>query len=252
LFLPFSARPIFDLVWGGALGLLATPFLVRALWRKELALPIRGFLGFSLLVMLLWVWPPLRFLIPILPLLLLGVWLGSPARLRPFWTLSFVLLSLWSATASHSYAKWAETSGFYCPVPTGQEEWKSFQQQLDWVRTKTPGNAVLQANVDPTLFLFTGRHAIRGSHGNASLTWYLDRSDALGSPEQFHKTLVRNGVTHVVDTPWTWFLETKLLTALIEADRKTHPQSWTLLHEAANPNYRIYRFSGDTVGASTR
>jgi len=252
LHLVLSPGRIFEMAWGWLLGILAVAPLLRALFRRELGLPVQTFLGFSLLVILLWVWPSHRFLIPILPLLLLAIWVGTPVRYRPACFVLCLLAGGWSASASLSRSNTARESGLWYPSPVAPTAWKSFQQQLDWIRRNTAPTAVIQANVDPTVFLYTGRHAIRGSHRNAHLAGYLDQPNALGSAEEFHQSLLRSGVTYVIDAPWSWFLESEMFTKLIEADRKAHPESWAILYQAADPLYKIYGFSAAGPGASAR
>jgi hypothetical protein len=243
LFIPFSVQNLFHLSWGGVIGLVALPLITRSLYRSGLALPIRCFLLGSGTVILLWVWPPLRFLIPLLPLLVLAVFEGAPKKLQTPILICTVLLALQGLRATHQFSIAASNSGLWYPQPTQPEAWTAFADQLDWVRTHTSPAAILQSNVDPTVYLFTGRHAVRGSHGNASLGFYLDRPAPLGDAGQFAQTLTRNQVSYLLDTPWDWFLETTLFTGLIEQNRQADPASLTLQHESVDPKFRIFRFN---------
>lgn len=240
-FLPFSVSPLFYLSWGGVLGLIAAPFAIRALWQKEFAAPVRWLLLLSYGVILLWVWPPLRFLVPLLPLLVWSTWAGLPARLRLAFLVGCGLLAAEGWWVDRQFSTIASHSGIWCPIPTPDTEWSAFAAQLDWIRKNTPPEAIIQANLDPTVYLFTGRRAIRGSHGNASLSWYLDSEQPLGTAAEFRANLLRNQITYILDTPSTRFLETKFLTRLIEENLKSGALPLTLETQSPDGKFRIYR-----------
>lgn len=242
MYLPFSVQALFDWSWGGILGLIATPFIVRAFFRAEIPLAVRSMLLLSGAVILLWVWPPLRFLVPLLPLVLWMIWGGAPAVVRKALIPCCWLLFVQGYRASAAFSAIAAESGFWCPVVTGKEEWHEFTRQLDWIQANTAPDAIIQSNIDPTIYLFTNRKAIRGTHQNASLSWYLDRKEALGTPEQFESTLRRNQVNYIVETPWTWFMESRFLADLVSAIRKKHPESLGLLRDSKVEGYRIFQF----------
>ncbi len=242
LYLPFSVQALFDWSWGGILGVISVPFIVRAFFRSEVPLAVRSMLMLSGAVILLWVWPPLRFVVPLLPLVLWMIWGGAPAMVRKALIPCCWLLFVQGYRASDTFSAIATESGFWCPVITGKEEWHEFRRQLDWIEANTAPDAIIQSNVDPTIYLFTKRHAIRGSHQNASLSWYLDREQVLGSPEQFESTLRRNNVNYVVETPWTWFLESRFLAALVSGARLKHPEEFKVVQQSNVKGFRILKF----------
>lgn len=88
--LPLSVTSLFDLPWGGILGFATIPWILRALVRKDLPLAIQFYLLLSYTIIVFWVWPPLRFLVPLLPLLLWGIWSGAPTIVR-----KVLILWLW-------------------------------------------------------------------------------------------------------------------------------------------------------------
>ncbi len=245
--LPFSVPPLFDLSWGGILGLLCFPFALRALFRPGLPLPLRSFLLCSSAVILLWVWPPLRFVVPLLPLVLWAVWSGVPQAARNLLLTAAWLLFLNAAWSSHVFSQKALRSGFWYPLTTETEIWHEFTHQLSWIENNTPPDAIIQANVDPTIYLYTKRHAVRGSQGNASLSWYLDNQQALGSAAEFHSNLTRNHVSYLVTTPWTWFLEPPMLEQLIQENRAAHPTEFRLRDQGILPGSTIYQFTPATA-----
>jgi hypothetical protein len=237
--LPVSTQLLFDLKWGGILGFVALPFFVRAFFGNTLPLVVRGFLLLSGLVIVLWVWPPLRFLIPILPLLIWAVWSGVPTQARIWFLVSCWLLFAHCAGASHAYSLKALESRLWYPGKTATHDWSEFMRQIDWIRANTSPETIIQSNVDPSIYLFTNRKAIRGFHQNASLALYLDKKQVLGSPEQFEATLLRNKVSLIVETRWGWFLESKFLSELVQALSDKQPTHWIPKQTSEHEGFRI-------------
>lgn len=243
LLIPFSVQTLFNLSWGGAIGLIALPFGIRALFKSEFAPPVRAFLIFSGTVIVLWVWPPLRFLIPLLPLLFWAIWIAAPPRWHiPILAVTAFLIvqGIWS---SNQFSATAAQSGLWYPQQTTPQDWKSFEQQLAWIRANTPSDAILQSNVDPTIFLYTGRRAIRGSHGNVHLFSYLEHAQPLGNETQYAQTLSRNQVSFLIDTPWGWFLENRFFPRLIDDLNRSNPTSLNLDYQSTDPKFRIFRLT---------
>lgn len=209
LFLPFSVQPILDLPIGGLIGLLCLPFVLRSLLRGAIPNAIRFPLLASMGLIILWAWPPLRFLIPLLPLALGAFLLGVPPRWQTRATLCVIILAIFAAARTTHYTREAVSTGLWLPLPVPPQSWTAFSSQLQWIRANCPADAILQSNVDPTVYLYTGRRAIRGSHRNASLLWYLDSSQPLGPVSEFASQLRQNRVNYLVETPWPWFFESE-------------------------------------------
>ncbi len=251
-FLLASPEILFGLpfgIWvGAALGCLALPFWVRGLGHRETPRGVALWGAFSLLVILFWAWPPPRFVVPMLPFFLYFVWRGAPGRGRGVLVALFWLAAGMGAVASYRHSGHARESGMWLPGNYPLASWREYEAQLDWLRREAPVDAVIQSNVDPTVFLFTGRRAIRGSEGNASLKMYVSKPEPLGSAEDFRANLLRQGVSYVVLTPWNWFIENPFLDTLVEECRKRHPQEFTLVHQGKQAGFVIYRFQAGGMG----
>jgi hypothetical protein len=207
-FVAFSFQQILDLAAAGWLSLIAFPFLLRTLFSQRLPSIIRLPVLVSGGFILLWAWPPLRFLIPLLPLALAAGYLGIPGAMRRWAPALLCAAALVGGIQSWKFSTAARSTGLWYPSVVSPESWTGFAAQLDWIRANTDAKDIIQSNLDPTIFLFTGRHAIRGSHRNASLLWYLDVKEPLGSRADFESILRHHGVRLLVEIPWPWFSET--------------------------------------------
>ncbi len=240
MMLLISMQSFFEWSGGKILGLICVPLILRALLAKEIPLIVRSFLLLSIGVILLWVWPPFRFLVPLMPLLIWAVWSGAPNWLRKLVVPCCWLLFGQGVYASGSFSNAARESGLWIPTAVGKEEWRTFMKQLDWIRENTPQKAIIQSNIDPTVYLYTQRKAIRGSHQNASLSIYLDREKALGTASQYVSTLNRNKVDFVVETQLSWFLESRFFGVLIDEVRKEQLLQFRLRNESDLRGFRIF------------
>jgi hypothetical protein len=139
-----------------AVGLLVLRELGLLLYRgRALAVFVIAYL----LLLLVWPWPPQRFLVPLLPLL-------SALLLR-----SLVRLSLPSGIALAGWAllllaNLAAVAG-YDPgraeghsVAGNQAPWSAYDRTFDWLRRHSDPQDVLLAANDPMVYLYTGRRSI--------------------------------------------------------------------------------------------
>jgi hypothetical protein len=143
-------------------------------WTRRLRRPLYPLFTAGLFALLLvWDFPPgERFLICVLPLLLLGLWTELShltAIARAVWTrpersqktaavVAAILLSGFGVlfAASNTTALWS-----YLPELTRhrREEARLRQPLYDWIARNTPGGALFFAEHDTTLYLHTGRRA---------------------------------------------------------------------------------------------
>jgi hypothetical protein len=230
LYLPFSLQSLYDFPGAPFAGFA---LLALAFRRAPFPAPVRFYLLASLALITLWAWPPLRFLVPLLPF---ALWLSLNTLPTRFAVTVLALLTLAGAWASHGISTHAARNGFWIPHNHSVEPWSHLAQQFARIRELTPPTALFQSNLDPTVYLYTGRHAIRGFEANASLAWYFPDRPPLGPPGQFLPSLQKQGVTHVFEIHCPWFFESRPLRGIIEK------AAWTPLSASPDGHYRLYQF----------
>ncbi len=240
--------------WGAvlapALGFLAVLGIAQRLRARWSAL--EWFVAIYLGIVLLWAWPPTRFLAPLLPALLYYAYLGTLACCRwAGWngrTAGIVVASLAILLAAQSSLALARgmaeaTTQGHVGVPNcDQDDWAETQRLLDWVRLHTPPHAVLMANIDPLVYLYTDRHSLRGFLQNPFLLHYSQDPQAwpLGDPATGMATIERRGVDYLVCTPDLFFKEGPWLHHLHAELLAQHAGTFTLVYEGRDPRFRIY------------
>src|SRR5579862_1309737 len=123
-------------------------------------------------MLLLWAWPPTRFLFPLLPAMLFYAYKGaghvyrwtglSP---RPAGYCLGALAILLAAQSGWSFARSVRevpTHGRVGIPNLDLDDWAETGRLLTWIRQRTPPGAVVMGNIDPLVYLFTERHALRG------------------------------------------------------------------------------------------
>jgi len=192
------------------------------------------FLLLYIVALAVWPWPPIRFMAPLYPLIVLAMWQGVERLSRLLGGRGHRALVFQRATAGlavflaptilASTSMSTMGSGTVVPAPACQDDWGEFEGVIDWVEANTPPDAVLASNLDPLLFLYTGRKAVRPFEANPIELYYTRSTDgeALGPPAELARRLVAAGVDYVITTPGTCFREKPHLErqlAALAADR---------------------------------
>jgi 4-amino-4-deoxy-L-arabinose transferase-like glycosyltransferase len=182
-------------------------------------------------VLLVWPWPPGRFLVPLAPLLAIvlcdAVATRFPSRRVLVGVVGVLGLTAVSADLHHGVRN--RRTGY--PVQLQLQEdglpaWSSYQALFAWVRDHTDADVVLASGMDPMLYLYTGRGGFRPWTGQPGVMFYGNEGQALGTAEQLESALQTNGATHFVELPLTGFAEEAHLGPLLEAHRAAYPDRW--------------------------
>src|SRR5579862_3161674 len=203
-------------------------------------------------MLLLWAWPPTRFLAPLLPAMLLYAYRGARGACR------------WARLSEHSAAcvlgalalllavqsGWAITRSVREVAAHGRvgipnldlDDWNETGRLLAWLRDRTPAGAVVMGNIDPIVYLFTGRHALRGFRQDPYLLHYTSDPAArpLGDAPEWMESAAGQGADYVVCTPDAFFKEAPYLRRLYAEVMTSAPALLTLVYTGADPRYRVY------------
>ena len=222
--IPWLLVMVMVLAVAGVLGML----------RSRLAAPAVWLLG-TVAVVLLWMWPPLRFVVPVVPVYLLGLAPRSLAE-GARWTVTVgriiagALLLL--GVSQHIPPTW-HTGGWNTVSISRTErlEGREVLAGVDWIERNTPANAVIAANLDPIYWLYSGRKGIRAFAADPYRLYYAPGAPAgaLGSEDTLRNLLVEHHVTHVVLEDLELFGERIPLREQIERLNSRWPD---VLHEA--------------------
>jgi hypothetical protein len=193
-------------------------FAVALFVRRQLVPDL--FAGFYCLLLLFLVNPPSatpRLLAAILPLLLWIVW--RVFQLIPLReavagaALVAALLPLWADAIRIPATR---TAGFFEPSGIVNDNWKEMQKLFAAIRSASPSDSVLLANLDATFYLYTGRKTIRGFVPNTYSLYYSPKP-SLVTPDRLLSSIRDANVSYVVVTPDRDFAEAPLFSRSVEA-----------------------------------
>lgn len=273
LLLGFGWRQKLEIFGWNVLHLLLTPFrllgaIPSPLWPVLLMVGSLGIVGFVrdvrrrfgvlhvfatvyIGMILLWAWPPWRFLAPVYPLLLFFGWRGLEAMVGRLPRVAakaargamLVVVAAWSAWAVGRSVWTAAHTGVVCPGVPCPDRWEDFRETFAWVAENTPGDAVLVGNLDPTLYLYTGRKAVRPFTADPYELYYSTREGRapLGTPRDLVARIEATGARYVVDTPHSLFGEEPFWQALLAETASLYPGLLEEVHRGTNPAFRVLR-----------
>jgi hypothetical protein len=227
--------------WAAFLGL--APFHVFAflgMRRTQNALALKLWLALYTGLVLLWVSPPMRFLLPFLPVWLYFVAQGMiHAGPRGQVAFACVILGMLGCATAGSIVKTMRGRTHEC-VGTFYE-WKPLVSVLERLSRDEPKDAVFSGNLDPLYYLFTGRKSIRAFEADPYLLHYAQRGEPLGSRAEFMERLDRSHVTHVLSHECKLYTEAPILERMEQATIGASP-GWTKI--VAEPQVTVYKRDG--------
>ncbi len=219
-----SSSPMLAVVVGAA-----TWSLIIAAWRNMTTLVV-SLLAYAA-VILIWPWPPARFLVPLLPLTTIFLVRGSsravrwlPGRLRTSTLVTAVILAIGSnLLAYEKQARVVRRTGYPHVQVEGdsQARWSDYEQLFRWIRENTALEDVLASGLDSMLYLFTDRHAVRPFESRPRALFYGDSGAATGTVEDLVAILNRHHAKFLVKLPMPGFAEEEPLNQLIEETIRT-------------------------------
>lgn len=233
--------------------LLAVPAAL-GLWqdlRKKRLLP--WLLLFYFAMVLVWPWPPFRFVVPVLPLLLCYA-IGGTGRLGQRLTprrwrqplvvgLSGLLFitNIWQTHAVGAFNRSMAypTMSTSWPNPV---HWSSFLDAFVWIRTNTCPTDVVAGYFDSMIFLYTDRKAFRPLVVTPSL--YYGLAERAVTPGEFLRHLRAEQGRYVFCTPFDRFGGVTSLHRVVEELRAARPGSVKLVHVGKDRRFAVYRVTG--------
>jgi hypothetical protein len=249
--------------WGAALAVLAGGLVTAGFWRRLRRRPCATeiltvvYVG----VILSWAWPPKRFLAPLLPLLLLYGYEGAEFACRKLvrnargaqaaLVMAALLFTIPAARTLADMTSVVRETGAVPEPNTAQDDWREITRLVAWLNGNTAGDAVLMGNLDPALYLYTGRKSVRGFQQDPYRLHYDPRRDEwpLGSPAEMRRAIGESHAGYLIGTPNLAFRESAPLDQLTRELVQGYPGEFRVVYESRDARYRVYRtLSGECAG----
>lgn len=185
-----------------AAGVVASGLVGWGLWLAR-STPLALLVAAYLAMLLGWAWPPVRFLVPVLPLLMWLALLGAGRR-RQVATLVAVAFLASGVLSTWQLVTAVREKGGTWFAAAGVNDWREMKRQIEWIDREAPRDAVIVAIHDPTYYLFTKRQALRPFHFDPLLLYYNVHGrpeNPFGTAEDFRNRLLALDAAYVVTIP---------------------------------------------------
>jgi hypothetical protein len=203
--------------------------------------PLNVFIISYAALIALWVFPPDRFMIPLLPFLLffccmaLGHFFGTVVKFRSGFRvvrICFVLvLALFLASGLLPQAR----------KTMQHDEWNQIASLSRWITGNVPKDAILEGNLDPTWYLSTSHKSVRPFLARPFEVFYSSNpQNPVGTYSEFIQNLLRERADYLMRTPDKNYGEGKYLNELIDRLASDYPDAVILQMEGQDHDYRIY------------
>jgi hypothetical protein len=207
------------------------------------------FILFYFSIIFLWVWPPERFLLPMIPYFLLFSYkelvricdrVFKYGNVQAYISLILaVLLGVQMINGLLTITR--ETmKRQVVSFSSEQDDWRPVRELLDWARRNTPEDSVLLGNLDPVYYLYAGRKAVRGFSADPFLLFYSRTPEtALGGvPDLIHRIVVYR-IRYIVRTPSRIFMEGPIFNGILDRLLSDYPEAFHVVKVSSDRSSTI-------------
>jgi hypothetical protein len=201
-------------------------------------------------IMIVWPWPPFRFLVPILPFLLAYLCSGAIAikqRLtflpssRPALMVGVGILLAANLALVFIRGQANQETRYPLLIPQHPSvSWSSYESVFNWVNLHTSPDDLIASGLDTMIYLYTGRRGFRPFVGCPALMFYGDASQCLGTPEKLLQVMKAYQARFLVLTPMPGFGEEKPFAALLKELLQRHPGLLQPVYVGEDPRFVIF------------
>jgi hypothetical protein len=260
----YSARTVDSLMLLRALPELRAviyPLMIWGFWsilRRQNRF-FNGFILFYIVLILSWPWHPARYLMPLLPILLLSLFQGAQgatATIRPHatkaWSTAIIpfavripigiivvfIIGWLSGYVSVDRSKYLVLWGGF----RTSYGWSGFSESFTWIKQNTQNDDVLATAYDPMYYLYTGRKAVRPWIHRPETYFYPygNATPDLGSVEEIRDTLQKLGVRFLIVDPLEGYSENAPAAELFEKLLRSYEVRPELVFQSSDGLHRIY------------
>lgn len=232
--------------------LLGVPTLIGISQGMAKRQPLPCFLCFYLLIVIMWPWPPHRFIVPIL-LFLLCYWLdglGTLSRMlrrfRYVKALAIIFIGVMVAgNIFQTYRAIQVNREMQYPYTEARENltaWPSFEGTFSWIRTNTEPADVIACPLDSMVFLYTARKSIRPFAMRPASLFYGDSAPAATS-EQLIAFLREYRAKYLVQTAMPGFSEYLPFISIVAEIQQRYPHFLRQVYVGKDSQFKIFKLS---------
>ena len=128
------------------------------------------------------------------------------------------------------------------------EDWRAIKTLCAWIRGNTSPKAIITTNLDPLVYLLTGRKSIRAFKGDPYLLIYSsdESRKPLGDVAEFRNHLLKHRITHLIITPMNYYSEATHFFSLVKSFKQRYPGVMKPVF-MTNPSSHIYEIDQEIL-----
>lgn len=204
-----------------------------------------------LCVILVWPWPPKRFIIPVLPFLLSFLFKEMGRIAQKYRLLSnrkllvtICLIILWGGNLTSVYQAGNTSRAMGYPYNSSLKEpiyWSSFEAIFRWIKNNTQPEDILACGFDSMVYVYTGRRAFRPFAMNPLALFYFQDTPPLAM-DNLINVLREYQPKYLIQTPMPYFSEEKPFAKLLSEFITKYPGRLQPLYVGNDKRFIIYEF----------
>jgi len=204
-----------------------------------------------LCVILVWPWPPKRFIIPVLPFFLSFLFREMGRMAQKYRLLAnrkllvtICLIILWGGNLTSVYQAGNTSRAMGYPYNSSLKEpisWSSFEAIFQWIKNNTQPDDILACGFDSMVYLYTGRRAFRPFAMNPLPLFYFQDAPPL-TMDDLINALREYQPKYLIQTPMPYFSEEKPFAKLLSEFITKYPGRLQPLYVGKDKRFIIYEF----------
>jgi hypothetical protein len=217
---------------------------------KVLPIYLVAYLG----IVLVWPWPPFRFIAPVLPYLLAyslnivtAVIRKGPGALKHAGVVLLCILLIVNAAAIFKDIEMTKANHYPAYMMSWGSEsvkWSAYEEMFDWIKGHSNPDEAFVSGMDPMLFLYTGRRSFRPYVSRPSSMFYQDPTPAYGELSEVMETIKSYKAHYLVLSPMPGFSDELPYAQFVVESQKKYPGWLERVYHGKDKRFVIWRISG--------
>jgi hypothetical protein len=238
------------------LGVMAITYLLAQSIRLNM---LYSYLVFYLCIVIVWPWPPARFIIPILSFTtacLLKVVINNLYKYniiknnKKLLTVCLIFFLFFNLISVYRINKINSSLGYpFSATLADPGSWPSYKAIFNWINNHTQADDIVASGLDSMVYLYTGHHAIRPFAMDPLALFYFKDSPPFTKEELFRFLRVYQP-KYLIQTPMPGFSEEKPFDKILHEVLVTHPGVLKTVYVGEDKRFLIYEIQAHRLATA--
>ena len=230
------------------LGFLGLIYIIRRCGDRHVLTKILvGYLA----ILMIWPWPPFRFLMPILSFFycymfaaVIDLLKSKRWILKPLLAVMFFVPLIGNADSFKSDLLIGRSNhypGYMLRVmQSASVKWSGFQEMFNWIKQNTRPGDLFISGIDPMLYLYTNRRGIRPFASRPSSMYYGNPEPVLGPMEEIIQNIRHYKPQYLIFSPMPGLTEEFPYAQFVVESQKQYPGWIRLVYTGEDKRFSVW------------